>query len=281
MPTPRFGRLRAIATPRRALAGVVVASLASTGVLLGISSASAVPTVIGDGVTIAPASGTDSTLFSLTVPNAACPSGTIYTQFALNGPGIVNDATQPGGYGIGGGATGTTGLQEAVGLTIANIRTVNAGSFAASGTYTFAFQCWDAAFVAPTDEYLTTLTYTAGGEGSFTTTSTGVTPTPSTTPPSTTSSTPPSSTPSSTSPTSGTSSTTPSSARVTSATTTAPSSSVPTTRPTSSTGAANTLANTGGQGGELIGTAVLFLAAGAALILIAADRRREPGRRQG
>ncbi len=152
---------------QRAIAAAAIAVVAGAGLAV-VTSSSASAATLG-GVTLSPASGTNGTLFSLNVANAACPAGTIYTQFSVNGSGLVNDATQPGGYGIGGGATPANGIGPITigGNSIANIATVNAGSFVASGTYIFSFDCFDASFNI-TDQYINTMTYTAGGAGAFT-----------------------------------------------------------------------------------------------------------------
>jgi len=149
---------------QRAIAAAAIAVVAGAGLAV-VTSSSASAATLG-GVTLSPASGTNGTLFSLNVANAACPAGTIYTQFSVNGSGLVNDATQPGGYGIGGGATPANGIGPITigGNSIANIATVNAGSFVASGTYIFSFDCFDASFNI-TDQYINTMTYTAGGAG--------------------------------------------------------------------------------------------------------------------
>lgn len=119
-------------------------------------------------VVVSPLSGTDSTLFGGVVRGANCPAGTSDSFFDVVGSDIGVGA--PRGMGeigaLGQASQAGRGDETFRGASIANLRTVGAGAFAASGRYTIRLRCERGAVT--TDTYETVMTYTAGGAGSFT-----------------------------------------------------------------------------------------------------------------
>lgn len=119
-------------------------------------------------VVVSPLSGTDSTLFGGVVRGANCPAGTSDSFFDVVGSDIGVGA--PRGMGeigaLGQASQAGRGDETFRGASIANLRTVGAGAFAASGRYTIRLRCERGAVT--TDTYEIVMTYTAGGAGSFT-----------------------------------------------------------------------------------------------------------------
>lgn len=143
---------------QRTIVTALAATLA-TGGLAAITSAPASAAVI-DTVVISPTTGTDSTLFGGSA-TANCPAGTASTFWTMEGPDVA-----PFEASLGGGPNSGVGPVSFSGASIANLKTNNAGSFSASGTYRAQFNCFSAAGL--TDTYVGTINYVAGGGGSWT-----------------------------------------------------------------------------------------------------------------
>ena len=141
----------------------VLAALLALGAW-GVAPASA--DVFG-AVAVSPLSGTDSTLFGGVVTGATCPAGTSDSYFDVVGDDIgVGAARGQGQMGfLGPGSKAGRANEAFVGASVANLRAVSAGSFAASGRYRIRLRCETGAIT--TDTYETILDYTAGGAGSF------------------------------------------------------------------------------------------------------------------
>lgn len=145
--------------------GVVVLAVMLFVAGWGTTPASA--DVLG-GVDVAPVSGSDETLVSGVVNDVQCPAGTTDSFFDVIGPDIGTGAARGAreiGF-LGQAARDGRGESSFVGSSIANLRTVSAGAFAATGRYHIRLRCERGA--ATTDTYATVLDYTAGGGGSFT-----------------------------------------------------------------------------------------------------------------
>jgi hypothetical protein len=143
----------------RPIAAVSSAAVVSTGLLL-VAAPAANAAVLGE-VSISPLTGTDSTLFGGTV-TAACPAGTADSYWSIDGPDLPADQAilAPGN------PTGT-GAQSFSGASIANLKSANAGSFSASGSYFVRFNCVDGTTGLVSDTYQSRLDYTAGGAGAY------------------------------------------------------------------------------------------------------------------
>ena len=119
-------------------------------------------------VVVTPTSGTDTTLFGGVVTGARCPAGTDDSFFDVTGSDIGVGA--PRGVGemgfLSAASRAGRGDETFRGASIANLRTVGAGAFSASGRYTIRLRCERGA--ATSDTYQAVLTYTAGGAGAFT-----------------------------------------------------------------------------------------------------------------
>lgn len=139
---------------QRPIVVALAAAIASAGLAV-VTAAPASAAVLGS-ITVNPLSGTDATLFggSLT---AACPQGTTDSFFNIFGDAGLG----PDGGFLGQGSTTGTGPQSFSGASIANLKTVNAGSFATSGAYEIRFSCFGTSSV--TDTYTATLNYLVGG----------------------------------------------------------------------------------------------------------------------
>jgi hypothetical protein len=144
----------------RPIAAVTAGAVVSTGLLLALAPA-ANAAVLGS-VSVSPLSGTDSTLFGGSV-TASCPAGTGDSYWSIDGPDLPADQAilAPGN------ATGT-GAQSFSGASIANLRSANAGSFSASGTYFIRFNCVSGTTGTVSDTYQSSMSYTAGSGGSYT-----------------------------------------------------------------------------------------------------------------
>ena len=144
----------------RPIAAVSAGAVVSTGLLLAVAPA-ANAAVLGS-VSVSPGSGTDSTLFGGSV-TSACPAGTADSYWTIDGPDLPADQAilAPGSNSAG------TGAQSVSGASIANIKSANAGSFSASGSYFVKFNCVSGTTGLVSDTYQSTLNYTAGGAGSW------------------------------------------------------------------------------------------------------------------
>ncbi len=135
-------------------------------VLLGLTI-TAILTVPANAVVIgvidvAPAKGTDATLFSGVV-DARCPTTTADSYFSIDGPGLPHDQAI-----LAPGNTTGAGRQAFTTQAIANIKAINSGSFLQSGTYTLRFNCVRTPDGKVTNTYERALRYVAGGSGSWT-----------------------------------------------------------------------------------------------------------------
>ena len=144
-----------------------VVALAAMLFVAGWGPTPASADVLG-GVDVAPVSGSDETLVSGVVNDVQCPAGTTDSFFDVIGPDIGTGAARGAGEigFLGQAARDGRGESSFVGSSIANLRTVSAGAFAATGRYHIRLRCERGA--ATTDTYATALDYTAGGMGSFT-----------------------------------------------------------------------------------------------------------------
>ena len=146
-------------------AGLVSVLLAVGGATLALSAAAtgtASAAVLGT-IEVSPLTGNDSTLFGGFIANAQCPARTGDSSFSMEGPGL-----NPTEANLAGGNTTGTGRREFSGASIANLKSNNAGSFTASGTYTITFNCIRNPDGVVSDTYERKLNYVAGSGGAFT-----------------------------------------------------------------------------------------------------------------
>jgi hypothetical protein len=153
--------LRFSVHPSRRAIGLATAGLvlSSTAVLTAAHVGAAGAATLTPSPTLTPTSGTDSTLFNGSL-TAACPVGTTDSYWTVDGPDLPADQAN-----IGPGNTTGTGAQSFNGASIANLKSANAGSFAASGVYNVRFSCFGTSSV--TDSYVRKIQYTAGGSGAW------------------------------------------------------------------------------------------------------------------
>ena len=143
------------------LSGAVLAATLATAGLTVVTTSTASAAVVGR-VAVNPTTGNDSTLFGGSV-TTNCPADTAESFWSMEGPGIEQYAAS-----LGPGPTNGDGLQEFSGASVANLKSNNAGSFAANGDYRIVFNCISSATGTVTDTYEAPLVYVAGGAGSWT-----------------------------------------------------------------------------------------------------------------
>lgn len=143
------------------LFGVALAVGGATLVLSAVSTGTAAAAVQGS-ITVSPSVGTDATLFGGTIANAQCPLNTAESLFTMEGPGIP-----PLTAFLGPGPNSGTGRQEFSGASIANLKSVKAGTFASDSVYRIVFNCLGSTGQV-LDTYEANMNYTVAGPGGYT-----------------------------------------------------------------------------------------------------------------